>query len=196
MKPTLRLAAASVILAILGTACQQPHQYTGTVLQPPKPLEDVSVPAMDGTVFTLSDHQDQFVVLYFGYTNCPDICPATLTQLQQAIQKLGSDASKVRVAFVTVDPERDSLDALQAYLSHFDVSFVGLRPADDAQLAALGKEFGIFYESQPHDTMDTPYEVNHTSSVQVIHEMSLVEVFSSDTSAADLAADLKALMSQ
>src|SRR5512138_3172218 len=142
MKYHWRAVAALALLAVAGVACR-PHQYKATVLQPPKPLDDFSMPGSDGSTFTLSAHKDQFVILYFGYTNCPDICPATLAQIKQMTQKLGADAAKVKVAFVTVDPERDTLEVLKAYLGHFNPNYVGLRPADDSQMAALTKAYGI-----------------------------------------------------
>lgn len=192
----LRTAAAITLLAVfatLGVACQ-PHQFKATVLQPPKTVDDFSIPASDGSTFTLSGHKDRFVILYFGYTNCPDICPATLAQLQQMTQKLGPDASKVDVAFVTVDPERDTLDVLKAYLAHFNPAFVGLRPADDAQTTALTKQFGIYYELGTPEAMNMQYQVDHTPSVMVLNQMGLRAVFGSDTSGADMAPDLQELM--
>jgi protein SCO1 len=196
MNLSLRKAMAVALLAVfaaLGTGCQ-PHQFKATVLQPAKAIDDFSLPASDGSTFTLSDHKDRFVILYFGYTNCPDVCPATLAQLQQMTQKLGPDASKVEVAFVTVDPERDTLDVLKAYLSHFNPAFVGLRPTDDSQITGLTKQFGIYYELATPDAMTMQYEVNHTSSVMVLNQMGLKAIFGSDISGADMAADLQEIM--
>ena len=193
MRFDLRAAAAMVLLAAFGAACQ-PHQYKATVLQPPKPITDFTVPASDGSTFGLSAHKDRYVLLYFGYTNCPDICPATLAELQQAIQKLGPDADKVEVAFVTTDPQRDSLDALKAYLSHFNGSFVGLRPADSGQLTSLEQEFGIYAQLGTPDPTTNQYPVDHTSAVMVVNQMAFKAIFGTGTSGADIASDLQALM--
>lgn len=193
MRFDLRAAAAIALLVVFGTACQ-PHQYKATVLNPPKPVDDFSAPASDGSTFTLSAHKDRFVLLYFGYTNCPDICPATLAELQQALQKLGPDATKVEVVFVTTDPQRDSLDALKTYLSHFNGSFVGLRPADADHATALDKEFGIYADLGTPDPTTNQYSVDHTSAVMVVNGMALKAIFGTETSGADIASDLQALM--
>ena len=193
MRFNLRAAAAIALLAFFGAACA-PHQYTATVLKPPKSLTDFTIPASDGSSFTLSAHQDRYVLLYFGYTNCPDICPATLAELQQTVQKLGPDAGKVEVAFVTTDPQRDTLDALKAYLSHFNGSFIGLRPADSDQAAALDKEFGILADLGTPDPTTNQYPVNHTSAVMVVHQMGLMALFGTETSGAEMASDIQALM--
>ncbi len=193
MRFHLRAALAMIVLALLGVACQ-PHQFKATVLQPAKPISDFSMASSDGSTFTLSAHKDRFVVLYFGYTNCPDECPATLAQLKLMVDKLGAEANKVDVAFVTVDPQRDSLDGLKAYLSHFNPSFVGLRTDDTDQLTALGKEFGIYYELGTTTPQTSQYPVMHTSTVMVLNQMGLRAVFSSDTPGADMASDLHELM--
>jgi protein SCO1/2 len=193
MHSRIKASAAALALALLATACQ-PHQFKATVLQPPKPIDDFSLASTDGSQYALSAHKDKFVVLFFGYSNCPDVCPATLVQLQQMVQKLGPDAGKVEVAFVTVDPERDTLDALKAYLAQFNTAFVGLRTADQAQLKALTGQFGIYYELGANDPHTSGYPVMHTSSLLVVNQMGLKAVFSSDTSAADMAADLQELI--
>jgi protein SCO1/2 len=192
-KSSLRAMLAASLLAVLGASCQ-PHVYKATVLQPPKPVDDFSMASTGESDFRLSAHQDQFVILFFGYTNCPDVCPATLAQLQQMVQKLGPDADRIDVAFVTVDPERDTLDALKTYLAHFNPTFVGLRTTDEDQLMNLGQAFGIYYDLGTADEHSDNYLVMHTSSVLVLHQMGLKAVFSSDTSGADMAADMQEIL--
>lgn len=95
-----------------------------------------------GQPFTLSDQRGKVTVLYFGYTNCPDYCPATLADWKQMKQQLGADADKVRFVMITVDPERDTEQVLRDYIAKFDESFVGLRPTQE-QLMALSREYGV-----------------------------------------------------
>lgn len=187
-------AGAALVLALMTAACQ-PHQFKATVLQPPKPITDFTVDSTGGATFTLSKFQDRFVILYFGYTNCPDVCPATLAQLKQTLDKLGPDADKVTVVFATVDPQRDSLDRLKTYLSNFNPNFIGIRTAGDGALKDLTGQFGIYFEAGPQDSgVATGYPVMHTSSVLVLNKMGLRALFTSETSAADMAADLRELV--
>ena len=109
------------------------------------------------------DYHDETVLLYFGYTHCPDACPTTLTTLAKAVRDLGHDASKVRILFVTVDPERDTSAALKQYLSYFDSRFVGLR-GDDAALIALTKRYRVAFHREPPDRYGA-YAVDHGSAV-------------------------------
>src|ERR1700742_3280093 len=102
---------------------------------------DFSLPDTDGKVRTLADYKGKAVVLFFGYTHCPDVCPTTMAELSQALQKLGDDGKRVQVLMVTVDPARDTAPLLGQYVAAFNPSFVGLRPADDAQLVKVTKDF-------------------------------------------------------
>jgi protein SCO1/2 len=107
---------------------------------------------------------------------------------------LGSDASSVQVAMVTVDPERDSLESLGAYVHNFDPSFIGLREEDTDKLAAIIAEFGVFYEIQDHPEGSGDYLVSHTPSLIVLDHSGMRLVIRGGTSAEDIAADLRALL--
>jgi protein SCO1/2 len=116
----------------------------------------------DGKVRTLADFKGKVVVMFFGYTQCPDICPTTLTEMQQVMTLLGPQADKVEVLFVTVDPERDSADILKQYVPAFDSRFLGLRPADEAALEKVTKDFKIYYKKVP-GTSPGSYTMDHTA---------------------------------
>ncbi|MGA7675898.1 MAG: SCO family protein [Rhizomicrobium sp.] len=116
--------------------------------------------ANDGAPVTAEDYRGRVVVLYFGYTNCPDICPTTLANLAEMLQKLGPDADKVRVLFVTVDPNRDTLAVLKKYVAAFAPQIDGLRGSDNA-LASLARRYRIAYSVK---TLPK-YEVMHSSAV-------------------------------
>jgi protein SCO1/2 len=116
----------------------------------------------DGKVRTLADFKGKVVVMFFGYTQCPDICPTTLTEMQQVMTILGPQSDKVQVLFVTVDPERDTAAILKQYVPAFDPRFLGLRPTDDAALEKIGKDFKIYYKKVP-GTSPGSYTMDHTA---------------------------------
>jgi protein SCO1/2 len=119
--------------------------------------------ASDGKVVTAGDYRGKIVLLYFGYTSCPDICPTTLLNASTMLKALGPDASKVRVLFVTVDPGRDTLKVLKDYTNSFAPQIVGLRGTPD-QLAALAKRYRVAYSVKP---AGDSFEVTHGTAVYV-----------------------------
>jgi len=123
---------------------------------------DFSLLDPDGKVRTLSDFKGKAVVIFFGYTQCPDVCPTTLTEMQQVMTLLGSQADKVQVLFITVDPDRDTAAILKQYVPAFDKRFLGLRPADQAALEKVAKDFMIYYKQVP-GTSAGSYTIDHTA---------------------------------
>ena len=121
--------------------------------------------ASDGRTVTAADFRGRVVMLYFGYVSCPDACPLTMSRIAHVLDNLGPLASQVRVLFVTVDPERDTLPVLRDYASAFGADFVGLRGTPDA-LAALARRYRIAYSITPA-TADAPEAVTHSSAVYV-----------------------------
>jgi protein SCO1/2 len=124
--------------------------------------KDFSLLDPDGKVRTLADFKGKVVVMFFGYTQCPDVCPTTLTEMQQAMALLGPQSDKVQVLFVTVDPERDTAAILKQYVPAFDPRFLGLRPADEASLEKVTKDFKIYYKKVP-GTSPGSYTMDHTA---------------------------------
>jgi len=116
----------------------------------------------DGNVKTLADFKGKVVVMFFGYTQCPDICPTTLTEMQQVMTLLGPQSDKVQVLFVTVDPQRDTAAILKQYVPAFDSRFLGLRPVDDAALEKVAKDFKIYYKKAPGNSPGS-YTMDHTA---------------------------------
>lgn len=113
-----------------------------------------------GQVRTLADFRGKVVIMFFGYTHCPDICPTTLSDLSQAMRMLGPDANKVQVLFVTVDPERDTQELLAQYVPAFNPTFIGLYGTPE-QTAATATEFRLFYSKQPGSSPEN-YTVDHS----------------------------------
>jgi protein SCO1 len=124
--------------------------------------KDFSLLDPDGKLRTLNDFKGKVVVMFFGYTQCPDVCPTTLTEMQQVMTLLGPQSDKVQVLFVTVDPERDTATILKQYVPSFDARFLGLRPADDVALEKVTKDFKIYYKKVP-GTSPGSYTIDHTA---------------------------------
>jgi len=124
--------------------------------------KDFSLLDPDGKLRTLNDFKGKVVVMFFGYTQCPDVCPTTLTEMQQVMTLLGPQSDKVQVLFVTVDPERDTATILKQYVPSFDARFLGLRPADDVALGKVTKDFKIYYKKVP-GTSPGSYTIDHTA---------------------------------
>jgi protein SCO1/2 len=128
--------------------------------------------------------------MYFGYTFCPDICPASLAELADATEELGEQAEEVQVVMVSVDPARDTPEALSEYMDYFDPSFVGLTGSNE-EIAAVADAYGVFYQAE-EGTAATGYLVDHLASVFVIDKNGdWVEIFSYGTSGEEIAADVR-----
>jgi protein SCO1/2 len=131
-----------------------------------RPAADFTLIDQDGAPFTLSQQRGKTVVLFFGYTHCPDVCPTTLAALAKAYHELGSPPG-VRVAFVTVDPNRDSQSAIKAYLGLFDPHFAGLT-GDPKTLQAVYAAYGVYAKVDPDASSALGYSVTHSAGVYLI----------------------------
>lgn len=178
----------------LGVAGAQPHAFHGIVSQAPPHGADFTLTAHTGKPVRLSDFQGKLVLLYFGYTYCPGICPTTLAEVVQALHMLGPpEAEKVQVLMISVDPERDTPDRMATYLTHFHPSFLGLT-GTPVEIATTAASYGVFYKKYAGPTADS-YLVDHTSMVIVIDDKGVVRLlFPFGTSAQAMADDLAALL--
>lgn len=141
---------------------------------------------------TLADFHGKVVVMFFGYTRCPDVCPTTLAELKAVKDQLGSEGKRMQVLFVTVDPERDTATLLANYVPAFDPSFLGLY-GDPAATAKVAKEFRVFYQKVPGKTPDA-YTVDHTAGSYVFDPQGRLRLFARHGNAANLAADIRILL--
>jgi len=145
---------------------------------------------------TERDLKGKTVLLFFGYASCPDICPTTLAQLSEVLQKLGDDARDVRVVFVSVDPHRDTPDILQAYVDAFNDKAIGLT-GNEEQVAELARKYRVAYQIEkpsPGDSPDT-YNVTHSRGVFFFDNAGRARLLASDTEAVDaVTADLRKLI--
>ena len=157
------LAAAGIALLDGCDSDQKWHSIDVSGSSPP--LQFTMARAPGGKEVSEADYRGKIVLLYFGYTYCPDVCPTTLTNLGDALKRMGSDAANVRVLFVTVDPNRDTLPVLASYVQAFGPQIDGLRGTPD-QLAALARRYRVLYSVSP-ETKDHPYEVTHSPAIYV-----------------------------
>ena len=148
-----------------------------------------------GKTRTLADFRGEVVMIFFGYTQCPDVCPTTLAELKSALQELGPEAKRVQVLFVTLDPERDTREVLANYVAAFDPRFLGLY-ANPETTAKTANEFRIFYQKRPGPTPSS-YTLDHTAGSYVIDAQGRVRLFvRHGDGGAKLAADLRTLLKQ
>jgi protein SCO1 len=142
--------------------------FRSGVFEPPHPAAEFALPSTRGHEFRLSRHRGQVIVLTFGYTNCPDVCPTVLAELAQMRARLGGAGARVQVLYVSVDPERDTFERLRAYTEMFDRTFLGLGGSMD-QLAPVWKAYGVSVaRRQVPGSAPPTYFVHHTASVYLI----------------------------
>jgi protein SCO1/2 len=154
---------------------------------------NLSLTDHNGVQRTLADFHGKVVLVNFGYTQCPDVCPTTLADLAAAVRKLGADGSRVQVLFVTVDPKRDSAELLRNYMAAFDPHFLGLR-GDAAATMAATKEFRVFAAEREGKTAES-YTVEHSAQTFAFDpEGRLRLVIAYGASPDDIAADLRLLL--
>jgi len=157
-----RTSCVVALLVILAACSPKPEFKNIDITGSTAFGKDFSLLDPDGKVRTLADFKGKVVLMFFGYTQCPDVCPTTLTEMQQVMTLLGPQADKVQVLFVTVDPARDTDAILKQYVPAFDPRFLGLRPADEAALEKVTKDFKIYYKKVPGSSPGS-YTIDHTA---------------------------------
>ena len=147
----------------------------------------------NGRPRSMADFRGKAVVMFFGFTRCPDVCPTTLSDLRKAIQLLGPDAERVQVLFITVDPARDTQEVLAAYIASFHPSFLALR-GDEEATRRVARDFKIMYNVQPGKTAAT-YTVDHTAAALAFDPQGRLRLFINYELGADkIAPDLKLIL--
>lgn len=194
-RPRTALVAVSALLltaALAACAGRDPPYVLKNVTGLVAPLE-FQLTDQDGQPVTAADYRHDLVLLYFGYTQCPDECPTTLTTLANALGTLGPQAARVRVLFVTVDPRRDTTAVLKRYVGNFGPQFVGLR-GDAGELTELSKRYRIAYHYEQPDKYGN-YEVDHSSAVFIFDREGRARLLAlSDNTAQQVASDLRRLL--
>lgn len=188
----------SVSVIILGLAAGiyffRPHTFHGTVIQSPERSFDFTLTSAQGDV-SPSDFRGKIVLLYFGYTFCPDVCPGTLGNVAQALRDLGAKADEVQLIMVSLDPERDTPEKLAEYMDHFHPSFIGVTGSKE-QLDEVASLYGVYYQ-KTEGSSATGYLIDHTATLLVLdREGYLKLVFPFGVTADEIADDLKYMLRQ
>lgn len=187
----LAIVAAVAMAGIGAGLFARPHTFHGSLIDPPVPATDFTLNDQNGKPFRLSGQSGSVVLLFFGYTSCPDACPATLTQFKRIRSELGKDGDRVRFVLVTVDPQRDTAEQLKEYLIGFDPSFIGLT-GSFVDLDLVYRSYGV-YQAIP--VPGPAYTVDHTDRVYAIDPKGNLRLtYTSDTTADDLAQDVRQLL--
>ncbi|HEY1091631.1 MAG TPA: SCO family protein [Burkholderiaceae bacterium] len=190
------LLALATILVL--AACERgpaTPTFQGVDLTGANYAREMNLPDIDGKARTLGDFKGKVLVVFFGYTQCPDVCPTTMLELAQVKKALGPDGDRVQGIFITIDPERDTPELLKAYLASFDKSFVALR-GTDAQTLAVAKEFKVFYAKVPGKEAGS-YTMDHTAASFLFDAQGRVRVFSRYGAGPQaLTSDLKQLLAE
>ena len=175
MNRARRIVLVALAAALLAACDRGSPSFKGSDVTGSSFGRDFALTDADGNKRTLADYRGKAVVLFFGFTQCPDVCPTTLAALAETMKALGPDADRVQVLFVTVDPDRDTAELLKAYVPAFDKRFVGLR-GDAAQLEAVAKEFKVIYQKVPGAT-PTTYTVDHSAGTYLFDPQGRLRVY-------------------
>jgi protein SCO1/2 len=170
----------------------RPYHFNGTVLQSEFPVPDFTLTSADGPV-SLSDYRGKLVLLYFGYTFCPDVCPTTLSDVNKALEQLGKKADEVQFLMISVDPARDTPEKLAEYVGFFNPSFIGITGTDD-EVRSVATPYGIWFEAHPEEGA-SGYLVDHSATLNVVDRdghLKLVIGYGAGPDA--IAADLKYML--
>ncbi len=165
-------------VAIMGLSACTPDKpaFKGVDITGAEYAKDFALTDQNGQTRTLKDFAGKVVVVFFGYTQCPDVCPTTMQELLEVRRLLGSDGDKLQGIFVTVDPERDTAELLKAYTANFDPSFVALRPSIE-QLQVLLKDFKIYAKKVEGKTA-TSYTMDHSAQSYVYDPKGRLRLYS------------------
>lgn len=192
---TLALAAALLLAGCERQAGADAPSFAGVNITGAEYARELKLPDADGRMRSLADFKGKVLVVFFGYTQCPDVCPTTMAELAAVKQQLGPDGKRVQGIFVSVDPERDTAELLKAYVANFDADFVALRGTPE-QVKQAAKEFKVYYNKVPGKT-EQSYTVDHTAASYLFDTEGRVRVFERyGSGAAVLIQDLKILLAQ
>jgi protein SCO1/2 len=198
-----RLVRTLAILALLPLACSPPHEWRGSPVDPPAPAPALALTGAAGRRFDLAGERGKVVLVFFGYTRCPDVCPTTLADWAKARRALGADTADVRFVFVSVDTERDPPDSAAAYARRFDPSFVGLS-GSAPELEAVRAAWGIAATPETPEAATAASHAGHGAPTTMIghtprtfvvdREGRLRLLFDAGVRADDVASDVRALL--
>jgi protein SCO1/2 len=189
------VGAAALIGGPLAACTEAKPSFNAVDMTGADYAKDFALKDADGQPRTLRDFKGKVVVLFFGFAQCPDVCPTTMSEMAQVKQQLGKDADKLQVLFVTVDPERDTPAVMKAYMGAFDPSFVALIPTPD-QLAAMAKDYKAYYKKVEGKT-PTSYSMDHSAASYIYDMQGRLRLYARyGAGVAPMVADVQALIKQ
>lgn len=188
--------AAALAAGLFVSACSnEGPAFTGVDITGATYAQNFDLTDHNGQRRSLADFKGKVVVVFFGFTQCPDVCPTTLTELAQVKAALGADGDKLQGLFVTVDPQRDTPEIMRAYMSHFDPSFLALY-ADEGKLEQVAKDFKIYYKKVDGPT-PTSYTLDHSAGSYVYDTAGRLRLYSRyGTSVEALTQDIQYLLAE
>ena len=188
----LRLATAAAFTAALAACGDNAPQFKGSDISGTQLGRDLELSDYNGKTRTLQDFAGKAVVVFFGFTQCPDVCPTSLAELTEVMKKLGPDADRVQVLLITVDPERDTPDVLKQYVTAFDQRFLGLTGTPD-QVKKAAASFKAYYAKAP--TKDGNYTMDYTAAFYLLDGKGESRVLANNNIGVDaLVHDIQALL--
>lgn len=194
------IVALALLITVMGSVAVENVATTKEALKsgvfdPPRMAPDFSLPSSRDNQFTLSEQRGKVLVLGFGFSHCPNVCPMTLANLAQTYKNLGALADQVQVVYMTVDPERDNPARLREYLANFNSHFIGVTGSAD-ELSVVRQAYGIIAQKEKHKNGET-YEVHHSSYIYLIDRDGLLRALVPfGKSAADITHDIKILLQE
>lgn len=181
------------LLMVGAITLTRPYTLRGSRIDPPIPAADFALKESDGQVFRLSEQRGKITLIFFGYTTCPDVCPATLAEMKQVRERLGENADRVSFVFVTVDPQRDTPERIGDYVANFDPAIHGLS-GSESELEPVWKSYGVYRAIQNVETA-AGYLVDHTARVYLVDAQGNLSVtYAFGTPVDDLVLDLRYLL--
>jgi protein SCO1/2 len=194
MKKMVLPGIVAIAVFVVGAGIfSRPYKFRGSVIDPPMLTPNFTLNDQDGRTFQMSDQRGRIVLLFFGYTSCPDVCPTTLAVFKQVRAQLSNQVEQVRFVFVTVDPERDTLERIKTYLGAFDPSFIGLS-GSEAELTPVWRDYGVYRKKQLGSGA-TGYLMDHSARVYLVDAQGNLRLtFPFGVAADDVAQDVRYLL--
>lgn len=187
------LVMIAVVGIVFGFVIERPYTFRGSVIDPAVPAPEFSLLSSQGGEYRLGSRTGKFILIFFGYTHCPDVCPTTLYEMKEIKARLKDKAENIEFVFITVDPERDTQEQLTRYLASFDGSFFGLTGTNE-QLEMVWKDYGVYREIQETDN-SLGYLVDHTSRLYLINSQGeLMMTYLYETTLDEIVSDLNHLI--
>lgn len=187
-------AAALAGSALLGACSEKKLEFRGVDITGADYARDLPLTDHNGQARSLKDFAGKVVVVFFGFTQCPDVCPTSMQELAEVKKALGKDGDRLQGIFVTVDPDRDTPEVLKAYMANFDPTFLALRGTPE-QLAAVAKDFKIYYKKVEGKT-PTSYSMDHSAGSYIYDPAGRLRIYNRYGSGAQaLTEDVRALLS-